>query len=450
MTPARRTEPGWGQHSYQNDQRVENMTQEPPLKTLTEFEATMRELLGDHAEDIELLKDIPTIQHALVQHEVKRLDRKLGTDHPRVRHLRSNLSLNTDIIRSFSPDPDRTREGTSSPGPLHAVIMGRLVDEKNLPMAGMIVDIEDEGGRKIPYLDGVRTDDAGNFIISMEPEDAAKVRDGVGGTGYLTVRDHTGKVVHQDAAPLRPDAGGQMAVNLAVPTERFSGKESALKSRGPVMGPSMDGSAMNAMFGTGSPGKTAPGMTGGRAMPEDMGKVGGTAPLDAKGPDGFTASHGFRPNPAGDGMVDLPGSTIKTGPQFETRQGEGPASDRPTIFTAAPQASTGGEGVPVPKADGGKGGVGSHEQAHVAQGSPTGGGATIMPGGRQPTQPGAGGSPYETGAKETVPGGSRTPGDVAGKTGIPATEKGKTPALSPPQAEDLSGKPTKHGFLRKK
>lgn len=212
---------------------------EPP-KVLNDFEKAMNDLLGDHAEDLELLKDIPTIQHALVQHEVKRLDRKLGRDHPRVKNLRSTLAHNADVVRSFSPDVEKEPEEEPDVGSDDSIIMGRLVDEKNIAMVGMTVDIEDESGRKIPNIGGVKTDDAGNFILRIDPQNAEKVKNQVGGTGYVTVRDHTGKVVHQDAAPLRPDKGGQMSMNVSVSTEKFSGKEQVLKPRGPIPRPPMD------------------------------------------------------------------------------------------------------------------------------------------------------------------------------------------------------------------
>ena len=225
------------------------MSPEQPPKILSDFEQAMKDLLGDHAEDLELLKDIPNIQHALVQHEVRRLDRKLGENHPRVKNLRSNLARNTDVVRSFSPDVDRDPEDESPAPSDDSIIMGRLVDEKNIAMVGMTVDIEDESGRKIPNLGSVKTDDAGNFILRIDPQNAEKVKNQVGGTGYLTVRDHKGKVVHQDAAPLRPDKGVQMSMNVAVSTEKFSGKEPVLKPRGPIKRPSME-----AGYGKGVPG----------------------------------------------------------------------------------------------------------------------------------------------------------------------------------------------------
>jgi len=209
------------------------MTAEQPPKILNDFEKAMNDLLGDHSEDLELLKDIPNIQHALVQHEVRILDKTLGKDHPRVRNLRSNLEHNASVIKSFSPDLEMDDIETNEISQ-DAFIMGRLVDEKNIAMAGMTVDVEDESGRKIPYLGGVKTDDAGNFILRIDSQNVDKVKNKVGGTGYLTVRDHKGKVVHQDAAPLRPDKGGQMSMNVAVSTEKFSGKEKVLKPRGSI------------------------------------------------------------------------------------------------------------------------------------------------------------------------------------------------------------------------
>ena len=224
---------------------------EPP-KILKDFEQAYKKLFGDHSEDLELLKDIPNIQHALVQHEVRRLEKKMGKDHPRVKNLRSNLARNTDVIRSFSPDVEKDPEEETAVPSDDSIIMGRLVDEKNIAMAGMTVDIEDETGRKIPNLGSVKTDDAGNFFLRIDPQNAEKVKNQVGGTGYLTVRDHKGKVVHQDAAPLRPDKGGQMSMNVSVSTEKFSGKEQVLKPRGAI-----PRSSMNAGFGKGSSGFNA-------------------------------------------------------------------------------------------------------------------------------------------------------------------------------------------------
>lgn len=282
---------------------------EPP-KVIRDFEQAMKDLLGDQAEDLELLKDIPNIQHALVQHEVRRLDRKLGRDHPRVKNLRSNLAHNTDVVRSFSPDVEKDPEEETPVPSDDSIIMGRLVDEKNIAMVGMTVDIEDESGRKIPNIGGVRTDDAGNFFLRIDPENADKVKSQVGGTGYLTVRDHKGKVVHQDAAPLRPNRGGQMSMNVSVSTEKFSGKEQVLKPRGPIPRPPMD-----AGYGKRSPGTASLDGKGGDV----------TARLDGKGDDMLTGKR--------DGLTGPVEMMKETPTIFTPSMSEGPG--KPAEFKPA-------------------------------------------------------------------------------------------------------------------
>jgi hypothetical protein len=287
------------------------MSQEQPPKILSDFEQAMKNLLGDNAEDIELLKDIPNIQHALVQHEIQRLDRKLGKDHPRVKNLRSNLARNSDVVRSFSPDVEKDPDDTPVEPSDDSIIMGRLVDEKNIAMAGMTVDIEDESGRKIPNLGSVRTDAAGNFILRIDPQNAEKVKNRVGGTGYLTVRDHKGKVVHQDAAPLRPDKGGHMSMNVSVSTEKFSGKEQVLKPRGAIRRPPMETG-----FGKGVGGLGTAALDG---KGDDV-----TARLDGKGDNGMAAK--------GIGLTGPGEMTGEMPPIFSTDPGRLVKGEKPAEF----------------------------------------------------------------------------------------------------------------------
>jgi len=374
------------------------MSPEQPPKILNDFEKAMRDLLGDHGEDIELLKDIPTIQHALVQHEVRRLDKKLGKDHPRVKNLRSNLARNTDVVRSFSPDFEKDPEEEPEVVSDDSIIMGRLVDEKNIAMVGMTVDIEDESGRKIPNIGGVRTDDAGNFILRIDPLNAEKVKNQVGGTGYLTVRDHKGKVVHQDAAPLRPDKGGQMSMNVSVSTEKFSGKEQVLKPRGAIPRSPLGG------IGKGVP---------------------GTASLDGKGDDGAA-------------RLDGKGDDVTAGMGIKPAEFHETGRDQPAIFSPAPARSAKGERPPQPfgeEKETAKGTIGmGRERMEEDEGEE-------IVAARGMT--GMGGERMEEDEGEEIVASKRRMVGMMSPQGVP-------PEGPPgPRPEDLAKKPEKHGFLRK-
>ncbi len=182
----------------------------------SELKEILDEAIGDHSEELEELMDIPNIHHALFQHEVNRLERKLGADHTRVTHLKESMKRNQAIINSLQDEVEGPVFQLLRPQIRNAMVLGRVIDNRSSGISGLSIAIENEDGQRVPFVSDVRTDSSGHFSMSLDEGSVDKIIQGVGGVGHLTVRDSKGEVVHQDAAPLTISHGEQVSMDISV------------------------------------------------------------------------------------------------------------------------------------------------------------------------------------------------------------------------------------------
>lgn len=184
--------------------------------TASDLKEILDEAIGDHSEELEELMDIPNIHHALFQHEIGRLERKLGADHPRVTHLKESLKRNQTIINTLQDEVEGPVFQLLRPQIRNAMVLGRVIDDRSSGISGFSIAIENEDGQRVPFVSDVRTDSSGHFSMSIDEGSVDKILQGVGGVGHLTVRDTKGEVVHQDAAPLTISHGEQVSMDISV------------------------------------------------------------------------------------------------------------------------------------------------------------------------------------------------------------------------------------------
>jgi len=192
----------------------------PTEDEIKNFDDSLKDVIAEQSEELEMLLDIPQIHHALFQHEIIRLEDKLGKDHPRVRHLRTSLDRNQDIITSLTGEMEGSARVQKTPVRRDSIVFGRVLDEKMMGVGDLSVNLENEDGMKIPFLETVMTDGSGNFSLPIDEENITKLNRGIGGTGHLVVRDKKGVLQHKDPAPFSIAPGEQMSMNISVIMEK--------------------------------------------------------------------------------------------------------------------------------------------------------------------------------------------------------------------------------------
>jgi hypothetical protein len=193
---------------------------------LDDLLAALQQVVGGHLEAASLLKDVHIMQHSLFQHEVMRLERKLGSDHPRTQQMQARLEANLDLIREIETTSEVARIRVPPVEERGALIHGRVVDENGLGLAGLVVFLEDRSRQPIPSLRQPTTDASGYYALSIDSatmERLDKVQAKVVG---LAIRTQTGEIVRPEPVPLKLAAGESTFSEIALNREDLSFRES--------------------------------------------------------------------------------------------------------------------------------------------------------------------------------------------------------------------------------
>ncbi len=160
------------------------------------------------------IKSLQVIRQALMSHEMRRLAKKLGGTHPRVQHLKEALDRNPRYVNAISVENEKARIKVPAFEENGALIHGRISDENNRGISGLIVTMEDEKDQKLRFLGPAKTDASGYHAFVIDAENLKKLSrlDGV----YLTVATPKGRIVYQSPAAIKATAGGRIVVNVAL------------------------------------------------------------------------------------------------------------------------------------------------------------------------------------------------------------------------------------------
>lgn len=191
---------------------------EPTTGGLDELESALTELLGQQTEGLRLLKETQVMQHALFAQEARRLERKLGSDHPRVERLRTRRDLSLQLVQGLHAELETASIRVPEVEDEAVLIQGRVRDETQRGVAGLEVVVEDEEGKPIRALGAARTNASGYYALAVDPGTAEKLADK---EAFLTIRTPTGAVYHRATEPLSLVKGARVYREMSLRRARI-------------------------------------------------------------------------------------------------------------------------------------------------------------------------------------------------------------------------------------
>jgi hypothetical protein len=161
--------------------------------------------------------DIRVAMQAFLYHEARRLDKKLGAQHPRVRQMKSRLKSNLQIINSLEVERQLSRIEAPQVEGEAALIHGRIADEDGLGIEGLTVRLMDQPGNPVRGASEAVTDTSGYFALALEPEtvdglNAAASRAGI----FLGVFTKRRRLVYQQPNPLTLARSARLLVKISL------------------------------------------------------------------------------------------------------------------------------------------------------------------------------------------------------------------------------------------
>lgn len=176
------------------------------------------DLEGVDFQPLEFLKgfrDFQVLGDALFQEEAQRLEKKLGSNHPRVQRLKTHLKHSPERIRHLEVELELAKIKVPEVGEQDVLIHGRVVDPDERGISGLTVFLESADGKVKQDLARAQTDASGYYAFPIKADSSPK--EGAVKTVVLAIRtreDLTGNVVyrHPDRLTLKP--GSRQVINI--------------------------------------------------------------------------------------------------------------------------------------------------------------------------------------------------------------------------------------------
>lgn len=166
----------------------------------------------DNLDSILQLKDIRLFGHLLLEREAKRLSKKLGSEHPRVQAIRTNLQRNQETIEELSAQHEVANIEVPEPEENGSLFHGRITDEHGIGVAGANVVLTEVSGKELPIEGGV-TNNWGYFAISLNAEMAEQIKDRPLNFKVLSIDD---RLLYEHKESMRIAAGKNRLVSSVI------------------------------------------------------------------------------------------------------------------------------------------------------------------------------------------------------------------------------------------
>lgn len=164
------------------------------------------------------LKNLKVLNQVLLQQEAKRLERKLGKEHPRVKKLKSQSNDNLSIIRELEIEEEIAKIRVLEIPKGGALVHGRLVDKSNRGILGLVVYAENEKGNRIRPFGSAETDTSGYFAIQLSTDMLTKLQEV---ELYPTVSSKAEKVIHREQKPLELQPDNYVLLEIVLERENL-------------------------------------------------------------------------------------------------------------------------------------------------------------------------------------------------------------------------------------
>jgi len=142
---------------------------------------------------------------SFLQHEVRRLEKKLGTSHPRVQQLQASLNRNLQTVNCLDVELeiDSIQESQVDPNSNKTVIHGRVVDQSNRGISGVNVSLRNPSGTVIRSVKTVETDSSGYYALEIDEKSFNELENLAQEGLFIAVSTRKGKQLYQQPQPLQ-------------------------------------------------------------------------------------------------------------------------------------------------------------------------------------------------------------------------------------------------------
>lgn len=178
-----------------------------PQRAMEEIRKAFIETETAQTDALQQTKDVQVILGSLLQHEAKRLEKKLGKSNRRVQQVQSSFKRNLNIVRDLEGELEIARIKEPEVDPKSTLIHGRVVDENYRGLASLSIYLESEPGKIIRSLGSAETNASGYYALQIESRVLAKLKELAPEGVFLIVCTSNNKLLYRKPEPLQLKEG---------------------------------------------------------------------------------------------------------------------------------------------------------------------------------------------------------------------------------------------------
>jgi hypothetical protein len=169
---------------------------------IDKFDEGMAAAERGRTDGLKRLQTLQTVKNQAQIKEHRRLQAKLGAQHPRVQRLAARLKYNKGLAEDLAVEIDKSAIDVPPVDEKSWMVHGRVMDQNRIGLTGLTVGIFDAEGRWMRRFGHACTDRRGYFAIVSAPEkdDAGKAAQQA--TYFLHILGPDARLMHKDPDPL--------------------------------------------------------------------------------------------------------------------------------------------------------------------------------------------------------------------------------------------------------
>ncbi len=165
---------------------------------------------------LQQVRDVQVIMGSLLQHETKRLEKKLGKENRRVQQVQASIKRNQTITKDLEVELEIAKIRVPEVDPKDSLIHGRIVDENRRGWVGLVVYLADVRGNIVHALGKAQTEVSGYYALPIPAETLKRVAESIKEGVLVVVCNSKGELIYRHKDPVMLVGGDSYLVEIVL------------------------------------------------------------------------------------------------------------------------------------------------------------------------------------------------------------------------------------------
>ncbi len=165
---------------------------------------------------LQQVRDVQVVMGSLLQHEAKRLEKKLGRENGRVQQVQASVKQNQAITTNLEVELEIAKIRVPEINPEDSLIHGRIVDENRRGFSGLVVSLADAQGNIIHALGKAQTQDSGYYALPIKAEMLNELAESIRKGIFVVVCNSKGELIYRQKDPVMLVGGERILIEIVL------------------------------------------------------------------------------------------------------------------------------------------------------------------------------------------------------------------------------------------